>query len=253
MLHSDKLAFSISEATKTTNTVFAPLSHLDSAKLSTAAAADALALAQVAWVCLCEGLSDANRRRYTWATVKLYYAAFQALRARLLYTNNVVFYRHTTPYSINAAPGQSFRKRSGNTHSAVFRLFRELFPSNPLFAQPIAGRDALEWIEDFRNMASYGAAPIVDPEPPRAFLLFSAKPRAFLLQCLDRDSGAAFDEDSALVALPFFLLLSLDDILAGGAAAEKVKIDKFFVDILAAETLFLPDFKSKFSAFSFSN
>lgn len=253
MLHSDNLALEISNARFITNTVFSPLNYIEATKLSTAAKQDAVALAQVAWVSLSEGISDAKKGRYTWSTVKLYYSAFQAIRARLLYSGTIVFYRHTTPYSLKASPGDIIRKRSGNTHTAVFRIFRESFPSNPVLAQPINGMDALQWIENFRNAASYSKAPITDPEPPREFELFEKKPRAFIARCIDRHSGAAFEPESALIALPFYLVMALDEVMSGGGPESTVTIEKFFVDILANEDLFLAEYRTGLQAYRFPN
>ena len=208
-------------------------------------------MAQVALAAFCEGVAGASQKRFSWATVKLYYCAFQVLRARLLLGNQIVFYRGRTPHSIRTSAGQTARRRKGNTHSAVFTIFGEMFPANDLFNQDIDGEKPLRWLESRRNECSYGLAPIPDPEVPAEYGLFVKNPRAALQQFMKVDS-LAFDSDSAIIALPMKLLMELSALVSMSFGNRIVRVDKHFLDILAAQRLVVPGFYDGLGCFDFA-
>ena len=252
MLHSDNLARVIVNQKKITNTRFFPISHIDSVRLSEAAISDAKNIAQVAFATLCEGIAGASQNRFSWATVKLYYCAFHSLRARLLLSEQIVFYRGRTPYSILSLPGQTARRRSGNTHSAVFTIFSEMFPQNDLFVQEIEGMPPLRWLESKRNECSYALAPLPDPAVPAEFDLFLRSRRSALQQFIYDDS-LAFDSDTAIIALPIWLLSELSTLIAIKFGDRSIPIHKHFSDILASQRLWIRDLSTELRCFDFAN
>ena len=251
MLHSDNLARQIVEQKRITNTQFSPISYIESVRLSEAATADAKNIAQVAFATLCEGIAGAAQNRFTWATVKLYYSAFHALRARLLLNDQIVFYRGRTPFSIRSLPGATAQKRAGNTHSAVFLIFKEMFPYNDLFIQEIEGGSPLRWLEAKRNECSYGIAPLPDPMAPDEYKMFLNNPRRALQQFIS-DATWAFDSDSAIIALPILLLTELSSLITLRFGNHIIPIHKHYLDIVGSQKLLIPDFFSELQCFTFA-
>lgn len=199
---------------ETTKNVFRPLSHVEAAALKAALSSDAADVAQTAYASIADAVLAISGKRFTWATIKLYYAAFYSLKALLMLDGVSIFYRVHSPYMIRARAGELFKKKSGNSHSVAFQEFRSSYRSDVLLSQPIAGVDPLEWIENLRNAASYNTAPFPDPQVPPHFVQHDARLRLYLSTYLTETVPVfPFQEDHAILAYPILSLMRLDQEL----------------------------------------
>ena len=251
MINSDILAQEIVEPKKITSSTFHPINYIEAEQLSKASESDVEGLVQASFATLCEAIAGASQQRFLWATVKAYYCVFLSLRARLLIGNQVVFYLGRSPYSIQTIPGSEAKRRKGNTHEVVFKVFGEIAPSNSLFSQEIAGKKPLDWLIEKRNYCNYRAAPIEDPIVPERFTVFERSPRSALQQFFV-DSSLAFDEDSAILAMPIQLLIELSQLVSLRLGCGNIPVSRHFSDILAARKLFIPEIRNEITCIEFT-
>ncbi|MBY5501242.1 hypothetical protein HFO82_21845 [Rhizobium leguminosarum] len=250
MLHSDQLAQTTALRCRVTNKSFRPINHIEAAQLHLALLSDALSLAQVSLATCFEGIYGVSTKRFTWAKVKLYYSTFYAIRARLMLAEISIFYVGRTPHALEARAGASIRKKSGNSHTVAFDEYERLFAGDVTLSQEIAQTPPLRWIEEQRNEASYRSAPFKDPDVPTEFTKPSSKIRAHLQAYLEDNTYIyTFDPEHALIAYPLTLLKKLNGEITQLGHPDKIPILKHYVDILAAENCFLPNFKTNFDIF----
>lgn len=194
--------------------VFRPLSHIEAAALDSALVADGVDVAQTAYASIADAVLAISGKRFTWATTKLYYATFYSLKALLMLDGVSIFYRGRTPFMVRARSGELFKKKSGNSHSIAFQEFKSSFRSDVLLSQPIGGVDALDWMENLRNAASYNTAPFPDPQVPAHFARQDARLRLHVSSYLTEPIPLyAFQEDHAVLAYPILALKRLDQEL----------------------------------------
>lgn len=252
MLHSDLLARQVALQCLIGPNNYRPINYIEAAQLTRALESDAAALGQVTLASLFEGISSVIDRRYSWAIVKLYYTAFFSIRSFLMINGWSVFYIGKSPFLLNARAGSKVTKVSGNTHSAVFKIFNQNFPSNIILSQEIAGIGPLEWLEEQRNNISYKTAPFTDPVPPPGLLTLANKKRSALTAYIeDKFLIYPFDEDHALVAYPILSLRMLSAALVGSLKGEKIIIDSHFISMLTSSHCYVPSIKAEFLAFEF--
>lgn len=207
-------SLSLAKQCETTRNVFRPLSHVEAATLKTALVADGVDVAQTAYASIADAALAISGKRFTWATIKLYYATFYSLKALLMLDGVSIFYRERTPYMVRARAGELFKKKSGNSHSVAFKEFRSSYSSDVLLSQPIAGVHPLEWIENLRNAASYNTAPFPDPQVPNHFVQQNAKLRLHISSYLTETVPIyPFQEDHAILAYPILSLKRLNQEL----------------------------------------
>lgn len=149
---------------------------------------------------------------YSWATVKLYYSLFYALRSILATSQRAIIY-HTngsksTPYLLECNPGKSPVKLSGNTHKVVIQQFSNAFPSSFLLSQEIELKKPFTWIMEKREEANYKNARFYEPLRPPFFKgVVSSSMRQTISTYVDDTTGTyAFDPDHAILALPIKVL-----------------------------------------------
>jgi hypothetical protein len=145
---------------------------------------------------------------FSWATVKLYYAVFYALRATLAAHKYAVLYhvvgQKGTPYRLRAASGEAPVKLSGNTHKVILQQYASYFPAVPMVTQLIGIDKPFEWMMERREEVNYKNAKFHEPAAPLFFKkIASEKMRHLLLAYInDNSSTFAFDPDHAILALP---------------------------------------------------
>jgi hypothetical protein len=252
MLHSDLLAQQIAQGTKFGAKSYNPIGSSDANKLKTAQASDALGLAQASIASLFEGVQGAVNNRFTWATVKLYYSCFYAVRARLLLKGASIFYIGRSPHFLKSVAGCTVERRSGNSHSVVIEEFARSMAGDVTLSQEISQQSPLEWLEEKRNIASYKIAPFPDPEVSVHFTRFSGASRKHVAAYLsDETLLYAFDPDHAVIAFPLLMIRKLsEDLQASGAS--KCVVRSHFRDILTSSKCYVPPFESVLLAYQFS-
>lgn len=155
-----------------------------------------------------DAVQGIQREMFSWATVKLYYAVFYALRAVLAAHKYAIIYhvvgQKATPYLLKAQPGQSPAKLSGNTHKVILQQYTAHFPSAPMVTQLIGVDKPFDWIMNRREEMNYKHAKFIEPVAPPFFEKIASGNLRQLFSAYIQDNGAtfAFDPDHAILALP---------------------------------------------------
>jgi hypothetical protein len=222
------------------------LSDAEALALALALQIDAKDYFQCGVISFVDALCSIERGFYSWATVKLYYAVFYALRARLALSGDCIFHVVTKPKVISARAGASTAKLPGNTHKAVLKRFQTIHSSDYFLSQDIAGEDPLDWFVDKREDANYRSARFVEPDIPPYFEFARHTPIRQMLTAYLSDDVYVFDAEHAMIAFPFKLLRSLraslrvdglSPLLPSEIDFLKEKLRDRAGDILSAETI----------------
>jgi hypothetical protein len=102
----------------------------------------------------------------SWATVKLYYTVYYALRARLAVEGDCIFYVGKSPKLLCAHAGATTTNLVGTTHKAVLARFQRAHPSDYFLSQDIGGVDPLEWFIERREETNYRVNRFTEPDAP---------------------------------------------------------------------------------------
>lgn len=144
----------------------------------------------------------------TWATVKLYYATFYALRSLLALEGICIFYVGARPFAVEAKAGSLPIRRDGSTHKVVIDEFRVRNRDSYLLSQQIGFDDPLDWLMSKREEANYKNAKFNEPDIPKHFKLIvqSGIRRSVNEYLRDKVGTYLFDPDHAILAYPLFTL-----------------------------------------------
>lgn len=159
-----------------------------------------------------EALHGPPQKLYTWATVKLYYSVFYALRSILALHGWCVFYiarpgNKTSCFYIKAASSATARDGAQSTHKAVLKCFSDNLQHLGLLA-PIGLVSAPDWLMHLREEANYKNSRFYEPEPPPHFEEVSRRGvRKVVAEYLEpKNDFLAFDPDHAIIAFPLAAL-----------------------------------------------
>jgi hypothetical protein len=142
----------------------------------------------------------------SWATVKLYYAVFYALRSRLALAGDCIYYVGSGPRVLAARAGASTANLRGTTHKAVLNRFRQNYPGDYFLSQQIEGCSPLDWFTERREETNYTLSRFCEPNTPNYFKFARATTTRKMLNAYAADDIYVFDEQHAMVAFPFKLL-----------------------------------------------
>lgn len=174
-----------------------------------------------------EGVDSIYQRRYSWATVKLYYSVFYSLRASMASKNVAILVNQgisrlkikelERPYGTNNPKYKS-------THKGTINHYIDLYSgADILLTNTIDGLNAYEWLEELRDITNYREVCFVDPHcinPWAAFdsALSSGKLTELLTQLQGDDHYIfCFQEDYASVAIPIKRLQqTVKDLVSSG-------------------------------------
>lgn len=170
---------------------------------------DALSYIYSSIVSIGDATLGIKKELLTWATVKLYYATFYALRSLLAINEICIFYfkssKKNTPFVLSAQPGQIPKKgSSGQTHKLVLSEFKKRNFEPRLLSQLIGVQEPLEWLVEKREEANYKIAKFAEPNIPKHFekIIDSGLRRAIREYLLDSSDLYMFDPDHAILAYP---------------------------------------------------
>ena len=189
--------------------VHAVLSGAEGAKLQTALDLDSGDFFQAGAVSFIDAIRAIDQGFYSWATVKLYYSVFYALRARLAIAGDCIFYVGPTPHHIAAIAGGAATKKSGTTHKVVTSVFNSKYQTDYFLSQEVEGLPSLEWLTNKREDANYRMGRFCEPEVPQHFKAFKQDTARKMLTAYSSDSLYTFDADHAMIAYPFALMSDL--------------------------------------------
>ncbi|MCV2870367.1 hypothetical protein OEW28_17265 [Defluviimonas sp. WL0002] len=133
----------------------------------------------------------------------------------------------------------------------TFEKFSQQFSADPILSQEIGGLPPLDWLEENRNLASYKAAPFLDPAPSALFNKPAAKLRNHLSAYLTCDlSLYVFDPDHSMIAYPLKLIIKLNDELRQFRLT-KIQVTNHYVKMLGSANCFVPEFAKTLTAYDF--
>lgn len=173
-------------------------------QLALALGADAVDNYYSAAVSIGDAISGINRQFFSWATVKLYYSVFYALRSLLALDGHCLFHVGTKPKWIRATPGAQPIPAAKSTHLTVLNYFEKNYPSHLLISQPIGTDSALRWLYDKRVEANYTNDGFGEPDIPEHLERIMSIGVRLAVEAYLSDSGNSylFDADHAILALP---------------------------------------------------
>lgn len=160
-------------------------------------------------VIMADATLSINKGLFTWATVKLYYATFYAIRSLLAINGVCIFYiktspHKTTPFILDIQPGQLAKKGKGTTHKLVLDTFKGHNIEPYILSQPIDLQDPLEWLMQKREEANYKIAKFYEPQVPKHFkkIIEYSLRRVIKDYLSDTTDLYLFDPDHAILSYP---------------------------------------------------
>lgn len=203
-----------------------------------------------ALVSLFEAIDAVSEKKYSWATVKLYYSVYYLLQVELL-ERGVVLVRAGGIYRMKLLPGETFfNKKDGkynNDHSGTILHFMDLFKSSdPLLSNDIDGKKSYLWLLGKRERINYREREFNEPnypdfwQGPVSFGLDKASIESTVQNYLDDSYMAySFQEDHAVLSIPLQRLLqtrrTLDLYSHSGILSQNKK--DYLMKILPCESL----------------
>ena len=178
--------------------------------ISPALISDAQGMFYSAVVTAAEALKGVAAGQFSWATVKLYYAAFYSVRVLLAMNDVAIFYpKNGKPYSLRVVAGEAAKKEKGVTHKVVWSVLKAQLPGNPLLGA-IGQQSASEWLMNIREDINYRTPRFSDPIVPPHFSALDRLgiARAVAAYIADTSFLYAFDSDHAVLAFPLECLRS---------------------------------------------
>ena len=186
------------------------LSSAEASALKSHLKNDALSYIYSSIVSVGDATLGIRKEMLTWATVKLYYATFYALRSLLAVNGTCIFYyrrpsNKNTPFILSAQPGQMPKKASsGQTHKLVLSEFKKRNFEPRLLSQLIGVQEPLDWLVEKREEANYRIAKFSEPYIPKHFekIIDSGFRRSIREYLCDTSDLYTFDPDHAILAYP---------------------------------------------------
>jgi hypothetical protein len=187
----------------------ATLSASEAQSLQLALKSDSKDFFQSGVVSFVDALCSIEKGFFSWATVKLYYSVFYALRSRLALGGDCIFYVVKSPRVLSAKPGSVTTNLTGTTHKAVLSRFRHNYPGDYFLSQDIGGSPPLDWFIERREETKYTSSRFCEPNAPSHFEFARGSNTRKMLSAYTTDDLYVFDEQHAMVAFPFKLLRDL--------------------------------------------
>ncbi len=186
------------------------LNNLEAANLLKHLRNDSTSYLYSAIISISDATVGIKNQSLTWATIKLYYATYYAIRSLLAMNGICIFYikttpKKSTPFILNALPGKMARKSNiSQTHKLVLEEFMKQDIEPLILSQEIDGKNPLDWIIDKREEANYKNAKFIEPEIPNYFkkIVNLGVRRVIKEYLLDNSCLYSFDSDHAILAYP---------------------------------------------------
>lgn len=185
-------------------------------------------------VSLAEAIDGVFLKRFSWATVKLYYSIYYMLRASLA-AKGIGILRNASMYRLKVAIGESpfstNNKKYNSTHDGTINHYKDLYQtSDILLTNNIEDVDVYTWMKDIREIINYRSRVILDPEYLSVWEKFNTalddNSMSILLSELEADEYInCFQEEYAIMAIPIKrAILTLKDFNERGFINEDLKI-----------------------------
>lgn len=187
------------------------ISSTEATDLSNALRLDAIDFFYNGILSFSEGIDSIFSRRFSWATVKLYYSIYYLLRASLA-TKDIAVLRCKSMYRLKANYGEkpytTGNKAYNTTHEGTIKHYKDLFAmSDRLLSNNIDDIDAYAWMMSAREIINYRSQTFKEPDCLDIWNEFSlsleSNSLSDLLKQLEDDPYVmCFQEEFAVVAVP---------------------------------------------------
>ena len=157
-----------------------------------------------------EGIDAVFQKRFSWATIKLYYAVYYLIRATLA-SKEIAILRCRSMFRLVARAGEkpygSTNRKYNTTHEGTINHYRDMFNfSDRLLSNKIEDNDAYEWLMNAREIVNYRSVSFSEPDCLEILDYFSPcideGTVSNALSELETDSYIrCFQEEYALVAI----------------------------------------------------
>lgn len=173
---------------------------------------DAASYLYSAIISIGDAMHGIKNNYYSWASVKLYYSVFYAIRAILSTKKTCLFYIGTKPYSIHVSNGESARKENGTTHKVIYTIYERLYPNDPVFTQLIDMSKPLNWLMNQRENSNYKNARFLEPETPEIYKKIIINMRNNIEGYIKNENYLyTFDKDHSILSLPIHIVIEAID------------------------------------------
>jgi hypothetical protein len=185
---------------------------------------------------LFESIQSFNNKRYSWGTIKSYYATFYFLRADLA-ANNIGLIRNKSIYYLICEPGELPQKKRNNRkygtdHKATLNYYSDLFSHQDiLLSQNITGMTAYEWLAEKREQVNYRERSFHDPLAPTFLAIIETYVenetlKELLLELISDSYVLTFQEEFATLGIPLKRALLTRETLKEQAISLSFNDDK---------------------------
>lgn len=173
-----------------------------------------------------EGIDAVYQKRFSWATIKLYYSIYYLIRATLA-SKDIAMLRCKSMFRLVAREGEkpyaTGNRKYNTTHEGTINHYRDVFNiSDRLLSNKIEDDDAYEWMMNAREIVNYRSASFSEPDCLDIWEYFS--------HCIDEGNLSdtlnslkddpyimCFQEEYAVVAIPIKRLQqTITDMLSSG-------------------------------------
>lgn len=158
-----------------------------------------------------EGIDAVFKKRFSWATIKLYYAIYYLIRATLA-SKEIAILRCRSMFRLTAKDGEkpygTTNRKYNTTHEGTISHYRDKFTlSDRLLSNKIEDDDAYEWMMDAREIVNYRSVSFSEPNCLDIWDYFSHcvddGKLGDALEELENDPYImCFQEEYAVVAIP---------------------------------------------------
>lgn len=158
-----------------------------------------------------EGIDAVFQKRFSWATIKLYYSIYYLIRASLA-SKDIAVLRCKSMFRLVARAGEkpygTGNKKYNTTHEGTINHYRDIFNmSDRLLSNKIDDYDAYEWMMNIREIVNYRSASFSEPDCLDIWDYFlhciDEGTLSVALESLENDSYVmCFQEEYAVVAIP---------------------------------------------------
>ena len=184
-----------------------------------------------------EGIDSIYQRRFSWATVKLYYSVFYCLRASMACKKTAIITNQSTyRLKINAGekPFNTGNPKYKSTHKGTINHYLDVFSgSDNLLTNLIDNKNVYQWYEDVREIINYREICFEEPDYLSIWSVYndalSNNELTNLLTLLQNDNNYlyCFQEDYAVVAIPIKRMQETVDDMNDSSLLQLFKSEKF--------------------------
>lgn len=202
------------------------LTHLEAQQLSRDVQQDAIDFFYNGILSFAEGIDSIFQKRFSWATVKLYYSIYYLIRSSLAVKGFAIL-RCKSMYRLKIAAGEkpfnTANRKYNTTHEGTLSHYRAIFcASDRLLSNRIDDLDAYEWMMNAREIVNYRCGSFMEPDCLDIWEFFSEcvddGTLVSELENLENDNYIkCFQEEYAVVAIPIKRMQqTISDVMAAG-------------------------------------